>query len=47
LEGTGLGLAIVKRLVSIQNGWLKLDSALGEGATFTFFIPKVEVGVSE
>ena len=47
MEGTGLGLAIVKRLIHLQNGWLKLDSVLGEGASFTFFIPKVESGVSE
>jgi len=44
LEGTGLGLAIVKRLVDLQGGWLKLDSALGEGTSFTFFIPKVDKG---
>ena len=47
LEGTGLGLAIVKRLIDLQNGWLKLDSALGEGSSFTFFIPKVESKASE
>lgn len=44
LEGTGLGLAIVKRLVDLQGGWLKLDSALGQGTSFTFFIPKVDKG---
>jgi signal transduction histidine kinase len=47
LEGTGLGLAIVKRLIDLQNGWLKLDSALGVGSSFTFFIPKVESKASE
>ncbi|QWD10166.1 hypothetical protein G6713_05555 [Polynucleobacter paneuropaeus] len=47
LEGTGLGLAVVKRLIDLQNGWLKLDSALGEGSSFTFFIPKVESKASE
>ena len=47
LEGTGLGLAIVKRLIDLQHGWLKLDSALGEGSSFTFFIPKVESKASE
>ena len=44
LEGTGLGLAIVKRLIDLQGGWLKLDSALGEGTCFTIFIPKVDKG---
>lgn len=47
LEGTGLGLAIVKRLIDLQHGWLKLDSALGEGSSFTFFIPRVESKASE
>ncbi|QWD13679.1 hypothetical protein G6703_05485 [Polynucleobacter paneuropaeus] len=47
LEGTGLGLAIVKRLIDLQHGWLKLDSTLGEGSSFTFFIPRVESKASE
>ena len=39
-DGAGLGLAITKRLVEIQGGWLKLQSELGKGSIFTFFIPK-------
>ena len=37
--GTGLGLAIVKHIVSRHQGRLSIESKLGEGSTFTVFLP--------
>jgi len=38
-EGTGLGLALTKRFVELHGGEIRLESALGKGATFTFTLP--------
>jgi len=38
-KGFGLGLNIVKELVQLHFGRLHVDSALGEGSTFSFTIP--------
>lgn len=37
--GTGLGLAIVKHLVRRYDGEMEIRSKLGEGSTFTVYIP--------
>jgi signal transduction histidine kinase len=38
--GTGLGLALSRRFVELQGGGLTVKSALGQGSTFTFNVPK-------
>jgi len=40
ITGTGLGLALVKEIVEIHGGTMTVHSKLGEGSTFSFFIPK-------
>jgi len=41
-EGTGLGLAITQRLVELHESQLHLDSELGKGSSFFFFLPEVK-----
>ncbi|TKY88391.1 hypothetical protein EX895_002743 [Sporisorium graminicola] len=38
-SGLGLGLAIVARVVKNLGGQLRVDSLVGEGTTFTYYIP--------
>jgi signal transduction histidine kinase len=38
-EGTGLGLVMVRRLAELQGGSVSLYSVLGQGSTFTVWLP--------
>lgn len=37
--GSGLGLVVCQRLVEAHGGWIKVDSTLGQGTTFSFALP--------
>lgn len=39
-DGSGLGLHIVKQLVEAQQGTISVESALGQGTTFRFTLPR-------
>lgn len=39
-EGVGIGLHLAREIISGEGGYIKLNSKLGEGTTFSVFLPK-------
>lgn len=40
-QGTGLGLSIVKKIIDTHKGEIEIESKVGEGTTFTVFLPHI------
>ena len=41
-RGTGLGLTIVRKFVEVMGGRIDVDTAVGEGTTFTVVLPEAD-----
>lgn len=40
IEGVGIGLFLARQIISMQGGYIKVKSRMGEGSTFSIFLPK-------
>ena len=43
-QGTGMGLSVVQNILVSHGGYIQVESAPGQGSTFTFFLPEKASG---
>jgi signal transduction histidine kinase len=46
-EGTGLGLALTRKIIEFQGGTISVESARGQGSTFTVTLPRTFTEVTK
>ena len=44
IQGTGIGLTLARHIVDAHRGEIRLESAPGEGSTFTILLPLEDAG---
>ncbi|MCD4741782.1 MAG: PAS domain S-box protein [Desulfobacteraceae bacterium] len=47
LQGRGLGMAAVFGIIKNHNGWISIDSELGEGTSVYIYLPAIEAKVED
>jgi signal transduction histidine kinase/ActR/RegA family two-component response regulator len=43
VQGSGLGLAIAKNIINMHDGFIYVNSTVGEGTIFTVLLPRLEI----
>lgn len=41
IEGVGIGLYLSRKIISMENGYIKVESKKGKGSKFSIFLPKI------
>ena len=44
IKGTGIGLTLARHIVDAHHGEIRLESAPGQGSTFTILLPLEDAG---
>jgi len=39
IDGVGIGLYLAREIITMQGGYITVESKVGEGSTFSVFLP--------